>query len=65
MGDTKTKRQLGPPRIFIEVIREIEDGSFVQSRKEIDLVQFQSAKISIADMAINECLAKVAQYDRR
>ena len=63
---TKTSRpHLGPPRIFIEVMREIGDtGQFVRSVKEIELRVWRDAKHGAAILTneMEACLKEVEQY---
>lgn len=65
---TKPKTRLGPPRLFIEVIREIDDGSgqYVRSRKEIGERVWRDAKhgSAIIENEINTCFRECEYYDR-
>jgi hypothetical protein len=64
MTDKSQTTKLGHPRIFVEVIREVEGGGALRVRREIDLAVFSQARISVADIAVNECLAEMSQYGR-
>jgi hypothetical protein len=59
MSGSQTAKRIGPPRIFVEVIREIDGGGVLQSRKEIGLAEFKQARLSMGDTIINECLEEV------
>jgi len=53
------KPNLGEPRIFVEVVREIGDtGQHVRVRKEISLDLWRNARFpaGFAEAAVNECL---------
>lgn len=52
-------KRIGPPRIFVEAIREIDGGGVLRSRKEIGLPEFKQWRISMGDTVINECLEEV------
>ena len=54
--------KLGPPRIFVEVIREIEGGGILRTRKEISLMLFRQSRVSLGDAAIEECLEEMKLY---
>jgi hypothetical protein len=59
------KPRLGPPRIFVEVRREVEGGDrAIWTRREIDVAVYRRARISVSDAAIDECLAEAEQYGR-
>jgi len=61
----KEPKFLGPPRIFIEVIREFgETGQYVRSRKEIELRVWRDARhnSAIVENEINSCLREVESY---
>lgn len=65
--DTTDCPTLGPPRLFIEVIREIGDtGQFVRTRKEISERVWRDAKYgpSIVANEMNACLLECEQYGR-
>jgi hypothetical protein len=54
-------RETSDPRIFVEVLRPIGDGKFECSRKQISLIDWESAKFpgTVAEVAINAALADV------
>lgn len=54
--------KLGPPRIFVEVIREIEGGGELRTRKEISLEVFHRSRFPVGDYVINECLGEMKLY---
>ena len=58
------EKKVGHPRIFVEVTCEICGTGVLRTVKEIDLACFRDARISIANAAINECLAEMEQYVR-
>ena len=62
---TTAKPKIGPPRIFVEVMWDVEGADYgYRVRREISLEAFQMASLPILKAVINECLADIKQHGR-